>query len=262
MRTLGKKRPKLLIVSDPWNSEARSLAKRFTRLEGKHPDLIAVFGGDGTMLRAIRRYWRRKIPFVGINLGHRGFLMNTVANVTPEFFAGAFIRRTAPLLEVEVTKPDGTKRRAFAFNDAHVRAKPPRAGWFGVEVDGEIRIPKLVADGVLVATAAGSTAYASAMGANPVPIGTEMLVIVGSNVDEPRGWKHGANLPLRSEIVFRTKDPNRSRKIYGVADSTSLGEVIEMRIRSSAAAKAELLLMPDHDLARKLAALQFPGRNC
>lgn len=261
MQTPQGKSPKLLIVTDPWNSDAKSLAKRFAHLESKRPDLIAVFGGDGTMLRAIRQYWRRKIPFVGVNLGHRGFLMSTVANVTPEFFAGPFIRRTAPLLEVEVTKPNGAKRRTFAFNDAHARVKSPRAGWFEIEVDGEIRIPKLVADGVLVSTAAGSTAYATAMGANPVPIGTEVLVVIGSNVAEPRSWKHGANLPLGSEIVFRTKDPGHWRKIYGVSDSTSLGEIVEMRIRSSKTAKAELLLVPDHDLARKLALLQFPNRD-
>ncbi len=261
MRTSKEKPPKLLIVSDPWNSEAKALAKRFSHLEGKRPDLIAVFGGDGTMLRAIRRYWRRKIPFVGINLGHRGFLMNTVVEVTPKFFNGAFIHRRAPLLEVEIKKPNGAKRRTFAFNDAHVRVRSPRAGWFEVEVDGEIRIPKLVADGVLVATAAGSTAYATAMGANPVPIGTEVLIVVGSNVSEPRSWKHGANLPLGSEVVFRTKDPDRWRKIYGVADSASLGEVVEMRIRSSKTAAVELLLMPDHDLARKLVQLQFPNRD-
>ncbi len=261
MRTSKKKPPKLLIVSDPWNSEARVLAKRFAYLERKRPDLIAVFGGDGTMLRAIRRYWRRKIPFVGINLGHRGFLMNTANGVTPEFFTGAFIRRRAPLLEVEATKPNGTKRRTFAFNDAHVRVRLPRAGWFEVEMNGEVRIQKLVADGVLVATAAGSTAYATAMGANPVPIGTDVLIVVGSNVSEPRSWKHGANLPIGSEIVFRSKDPSRFRKAYGVADSTSLGEVVEMRIRSSKTASVELLLMPDHDLARKLAQLQFPNRD-
>src|SRR3989344_882800 len=261
MKPLENGLPHLLIVADPMNSDAKSLAKRFAHLESNRPDLIAVFGGDGTMLRAIRRYWRRKIPFVGINLGHRGFLMSTVTSVTPEFFAGQFIHCTSPLLEIEAVKPNGSMRRTFAFNDAHVRARSPRAGWFEVEVDGEVRIPKLVADGVLVSTAAGSTAYATAMGANPVPIGTEVLIAVGSNVAEPRGWKHGANLPLGSEIVFRTKDPSRWRKIYGVVDSVSLGEVVEMRIRSSKTAKVELLLTPDHDLARKLATLQFPNRD-
>ncbi|MBI2054851.1 MAG: NAD(+)/NADH kinase [Candidatus Sungbacteria bacterium] len=261
MRPRGRKSLKLLIVADPWNADAKFLAKRFAHLESKRPDLIAVFGGDGTMLRAIRRYWRRKIPFVGVNLGHRGFLMSTVADVTPEFFAGPFIHRTVPLLEIEVTKPNGAKRRTFAFNDAHVRVKLPHAGWFEIEVDGEVRIPKLVADGVLVSTAAGSTAYATAMGANPVPIGTEVLVVVGSNVAEPQGWKHGANLPLGSEVVFRTKDSSSWRKIYGVADSTGLGEITEMRIRSSKTAKVELLLTPDHDLARKLALLQFPNQG-
>lgn len=252
--------PKLLIVTDPWNADAKVLAKRLADMESKHPELIVVLGGDGTMLRAIRRYWRKGLPFVGINLGHRGFLMNTVRDVGSEFFKGPFIRRTSPLLEIEAVKPDGTRRRTFAFNDAHARVNVPRAGWFEVSIDGEVRLPKLVADGILVATAAGSTAYATAMGAKPVPVGTEVLIVVGSNVSDPPNWKGGANLPLDSEVVIRNADRERWRKIWGVADSTSLGEVVEMTIRSSKSAKVELLFTPDHDLRKKLAMLQFP--NC
>ena len=253
--------PKLLIVTDPHNPEAELSAKRFADLASTDPNLIVVFGGDGTMLHAIRRYWRKKIPFLGINLGHRGFLMNSMNDLTHEFFTREFITRTSPLLEVEVTKPNGKTRRSFAFNDAHVRVKSPRAGWFEVSIDGEIKIPKLVADGVLVSTAAGSTAYANSMGANPVPIGTEVLIVVGSNVSEPRSWKAGANLPLDSEITFRTKDRSHFRKIYGVSDSTSLGEVVEIKVQSSKTARAELLFTPDHDLRKKLVALQFPSCN-
>lgn len=257
MKTIA---PKLLIVTDPRNPEAKMFAKRFASFESQDPDMILVFGGDGTMLHAIRRYWRKKIPFLGINLGHRGFLMNTVSDITHEFFTREFVTQTSSLLEVEVTKPNGKKYRSFAFNDAHVRVKSPRAGWFEVLVDGEVKIEKLIADGVLVSTAAGSTAYANSMGANPVPIGTEVLIVVGSNVSEPRGWTNGANLPLDSEIIFRTKDPSRFRKIYGVSDSTSLGEVVEMKIRSSKSARVQLLFIPNHDLRKKLTALQFP--NC
>jgi NAD kinase len=67
-------------------------------------------------------------------------------------------------------------------------------------VNGVTRFPRLMADGVLAATAAGSTAYARAMGAKPIPIGTDLLVLAGSNVFDPPHWRQGANLPTTAVI--------------------------------------------------------------
>ncbi|MDP3727798.1 MAG: NAD(+)/NADH kinase [bacterium] len=223
------------------------------------PTVIVVVGGDGIMLHAVREFWRRRTPFFGINAGHLGFLMNEVrpGEIGSDFFARQFILRSSPLLFVEAVAPDGAVRHAHAMNDAYVAVEQGKTGWFEIEVDGEVRIPRLVGDGALVATAAGSTAYARAMGANPVPIGTEVLLTVGSNVAEPIGWK-SANLPQDSSVIFRTADPSRWRKTFGYADGVALGEVVELRVRSSRIAAAELLFLPENDIRKKLARTQFP----
>lgn len=249
--------PRFLIVRDSENPVSERMARSLGGYESEKPEAILVIGGDGMMLHAIRRYWRKRLPFVGLNAGHRGFLMNN-SHSASKIFDHDLIVRSSPLLEVTATKPDGKTRTAYAFNDAHVRVKSPRAGWFEVVIDGEVRLPKLVADGVLVATAAGSTAYANSMGAHPVPVGTEVLIVVGSNVSEPASWRSGANVPLDSEIVVRNADSTRWRKIYGVADSANLGEVAEMRIRASEH-RVRILFTPDNDLRKKLAVLQFPA---
>lgn len=253
--------PRLLIFADPHNKKALELKNKLKHLEDKeHPNLIVVLGGDGTMLHVIRENWRMRLPFLGINMGNLGFLLNDVhGNVSEKMFSDNFILRHAPLIAVDARHKDGSCSKSLAFNDAFVHADPGMAGWFEVEINGQTRIEKLVSDGVLAATPAGSTAYARSMGANPVPIGTDVIVIVGSNVMFPDGWRHGANVTADSNIVFRNADKSGKRKIYGFVDTKKLGEIEEMKIRSSKIAAAEILFVETHDIQIKLDRLQFPG---
>jgi NAD kinase len=65
-----------MTVFDERNPRAAEVADRYRRFAGDPPDLILVIGGDGTMLHAIRQHWRLRVPFLGLNAGHLGFLMN------------------------------------------------------------------------------------------------------------------------------------------------------------------------------------------
>src|SRR5207253_1491546 len=68
--------PRLLIEYDERNEKAGKIAVEYRRFVSGRPNLILVIGGDGTMLHAIRRHWRLRIPFLGLNAGHLGFLAN------------------------------------------------------------------------------------------------------------------------------------------------------------------------------------------
>ncbi len=175
-----------LVIFDPDSPEAVRLARTVGPSEPDRPNLIVVIGGDGTMLRAIRREWRRRVPFYGINTGHLGFLLNADP-------PGAFARRglrlaQLPLLRVDVESAEGTEDTELAFNDAWVERAAGQAAWLEVRINGMQRVERLVADGALVATAAGSTSYARAMGAPPLPLGTQALLLVGSIVFTPWFW--------------------------------------------------------------------------
>lgn len=252
--------PRLLIVANSYNGEALALAERLVSLENRpHPNLIVSIGGDGTMLHAIKDNWRLRLPFFGVNTGHLGFLLNDVKReIDDEFFKQEFVGRSSPLLHVRTEHPDGSAKERLAFNDAWAQPAPGKTGWFEVRIDDEPRIPRLMGDGVLVSTAAGSTAYARAMGANPLPLGTDLLIVVGSNVAEPLHWRTGANLPIESVVEFRSADKTGYRKIYGFVDGESVGEITSMRIRKSFIAAAELAFLYDHDIRRKVALTQFP----
>src|SRR5205823_8694325 len=94
----------------------------------------------------------------------------------------------------------------LAFNDGWVERATGQTAWVRLQVNGEEVLPKVVADGVLVATAAGSTSYARAMGATPVPFPVPALLLVGSNVLSPDGWKP-AVWGMDAEVEMTTLDP-------------------------------------------------------
>lgn len=251
--TLERCRP--MIVADPWNQKATERAKGFPPSDTETPNLIIVLGGDGTMLRAIREHWRRRVPFYGINTGHLGFLLNSEAS--PSMFDQQLILEQLALLWVETVGPDGEKKSSLAFNEAWVERATGQTAWIRVSVNGRERIPKLVADGILVATAGGSTSYARAMGATPLPLSTPAMVLVGSNVLTPTYWKP-VLLSLDSLIEFATLDPDK-RPLQGFIDGQPQGIVHSMRIRVSRVAAVELAFDSYHDPAEKLARIQFPA---
>lgn len=246
--------PRLMIFGDPQNPESRSICNHLAKYVDEDPEVIVVVGGDGTMLRAIREHWRRRLPFFGLNTGHLGFLLNDRSDL--EFWKDELVLYQLPLLRVDLETLDGTRHMGLSFNDAWVERGTGQTAWIELRVNGEVRIPRVVADGMLVSTAAGSTSYARAMGATPIPLHTPVIVLVGSNVLMPLNFKT-AVLPRDSEIEMRTIDPNK-RPLQAYLDGVSYGRVRWIRIRVSRIAAAELAFSAEYDPAAKLAAIQFP----
>ena len=243
-----------LIVSDEWNEKSREMRKKLPLENSDDPNIILVVGGDGTMLRAIRKLWRKRLPFFGINTGHLGFLLNS--GLPPELVGQSLIVEQLSMLRVETLGLDGEQKISLAFNEAWVERGTGQTAWIEVAVDGRVRLNKMVADGALVSTAAGSASYARAMGAAPLPLSTPALLLVGSNVLYPVFW-HPAVLPLNSEVEFRTLDPVK-RPLNGFVDGVPQGKVSWMSVKTSNIAAVELAFDPRHDPAEKLARIQFP----
>jgi NAD kinase len=247
-------RRRYLVVADEWNGKSRTVRERLTEYGHDDPELIVVVGGDGTMLRAIRQHWRRRVPFFGINTGHLGFLLNDFPQADP--YEKDLVLYHLPLLLVEVHSLDGGSTSELAFNDAWVERATGQTAWLKLLVNDVERIEKLVADGVLIATAAGSTSYARAMGATPLPLYTSALLLVGSNVLNPPQWRPVV-LPADSRIEVRTHDPVK-RPLNAFIDGIPQGNVQAIHARVSNIAAVELAFLPDHDPSLKLAKLQFP----
>jgi NAD kinase/nicotinic acid mononucleotide adenylyltransferase len=247
-------RLRYMVVADERNTESRGVAERLAAHSHDDPELIVVVGGDGTMLRAIRQHWRRRVPFFGINTGHLGFLLNDSTDSDPN--EQDLLLYHLPLLRIEVESLEDRRTGALAFNDAWVERATGQTAWLKLLVNDLERIEKLVADGVLVATAAGSTSYARAMGATPLPLYTTALLLVGSNVLHPPQWRPVV-LPFDSRIEVRTHDPVK-RPLKAFIDGIPQGDVQALHARVSNMAAVELAFLPNHDPSLKLAKLQFP----
>ena len=254
------KEPRVLLEVADRNPKACEWAERFRQYERRdNPNCVLVIGGDGTMLHAIQKHWRLRVPFYGINAGHVGFLMNDASEALRQFPPPELIARQMPMLYAGMELHDGTVEAGLSFNDAWVERATGQSAWVRVSVNNQVRLPKVVCDGVLTSTAAGSTAYAMSMGAQPLLADTPAWLLVGSNVMQPLNWK-SALMSLDSIVEVRSLDPEK-RPLNGYLHGVLMGEVSAMTVRISRIAAAELAFNPNHDLAEKIAQIQFPMPN-
>ncbi len=247
-----------LALADPEKPDAMHLAAQIQAAAPPGPPTcIAVIGGDGFFLEMLRAHGRRRLPFVGLNAGHRGFFMNRLPPDPRAFFARTDLRmRRTPFLRVRIERADGSAREHVAVNDAWLERASGQTAWLRVSVDGQERIACLRADGAIVATPIGSTGYVRAMGAAPL-FDVPGLVLAGSNVDQPLGWKP-VNLPSDTMIRFELLDADK-RPVRAMVDSLDLGPAAAMEVRGSRTAAAELVFAPEDDLPVKRLAFQFPS---
>ena len=135
---------------------------------GRDAELIAVVGGDGTLLSQSRRFADRGVPILGINAGRLGFLAEFTADAVEQhaadlFGGGTLSLRRVPMLRVDIAGP-GSPWHAHCLNEAVVTAGPPyRVIELCLSIDGGSG-PVIRGDGVIVSTTLGSTAYNASAG--------------------------------------------------------------------------------------------------
>jgi NAD kinase len=246
---------RLKLVYDERNDKARGFAEQFHRYETSDPTHILAIGGDGTMLQAIRDHWRLRLPFIGLNAGTLGFLMNE--SLPTELEESELVLYRMPMLRVDTETADGKRSRSLACADAWVERDSGQAAWLRIDVDGRTQVPRVVGDGLLVATPSGSSAYARAMGATPVPLTAPVLTLAGSNVFRPRFWRP-VTLPETAVVSITSLDHNGKRPIRGFIDGRPSGTMRSMDIRVSSIAAVELAFTPEFDLSARLLRSMFP----
>lgn len=131
-------------------------------------DLVIVLGGDGTLLSAARAVGPRETPLLAVNLGGLGFMMTTRAeelfDELGRVLEGSFSIQSRRVLEGEVVREGRSLQRYFALNDVVVnKLAIARLLHLDVFVDDEF-VCRYRADGLIISTPTGSTAYSLAAG--------------------------------------------------------------------------------------------------
>ncbi len=152
------------------------------------------------MLNAVSQHHHRRIPLVGLNAGTLGYLHNdgSITELEERLERGLYRLYRQPLLHVEFTTQDGLTRNAHTFNEAFLRAVGDQAAWMRVVIDGVEQFGRLVGDGLMVSTPAGSTGWAYALGATSVMIGTSQVILTAdAATHNDRRWV-SAPLPMHA----------------------------------------------------------------
>lgn len=218
-------------------------------------EVIVALGGDGFMLHCLHQYQQYHLPIYGINRGTVGFLMNSFSD--EDLLERVNCAREQHLypLRMDAINIDGKTTQALAFNEVSITRKSQQAANIEIIIDGKTRLEKLVSDGVLVATPAGSTAYNLSVHGPIIPLGSHILALTPISPFRPRRWR-GALLPHNVTIDFINTDPHK-RPISATADSYEVLNVQSVRIVEDQQQFVSLLFDRHHSLEERIIREQF-----
>ena len=245
-----------LASEHPGSLEAvAELERRYGRADPQSAEVLVVLGGDGFMLHTLHEHVGLDLPVFGMRLGDVGFLMNRYApEDLPERIRAARAVTLNPLSMSSVDM-DGQHHQAVAFNEVSLLRQINQAAQIRILVNGHVRLDRLVADGVLVATAAGSTAYNLSAHGPILPVGTEAVVLTPISPFRPRRWQ-GAILPADAEIAFEVLHPER-RPVSATADYDEVRNVVRVEVKLNRSIAPRLLFDPEHSLEERIINEQF-----
>ena len=230
--------------------------------EAADADVLVALGGDGFMLQTLHRHGALGIPVYGLKHGSVGFLMNHLRDDgVPDPGAGLRERiadaQPAVLrpLEMAVQTESGATVGSLAYNEVSLLRQTRQAAHLAIDLNGKTRLDELIADGVMVATPAGSTAYNYSAQGPILPLGSALLALTPIAAFRPRRWR-GALLKADTEVRFRVLDPYK-RPVSATADSHEVRDVVEVTIRESRDRTVTLLFDPEHNLEERILSEQF-----
>jgi NAD+ kinase len=231
------------------------LRARYKTVAPEQGDVIVALGGDGFMLETLHRYRERDVPFYGMHRGSVGFLMNGYgANGLEERLARAQPVAVHPL-EMTATDHAGTAHAAIAINEVSLVRQGRQAAKLRITVDETVRLDELMADGVLVATPVGSTAYNLSAHGPIIPLSAEVLALTPISAFRPRRWR-GALLPHQAKVRFDVLEIER-RPVSAAADFTEIDDVRSVSVREAAEISFTMLFDPEHNLEERVLKEQF-----
>ena len=257
MSWIGSK-PRLACVASNAAAARAALADLAARYELVDPDdceVIVALGGDGLLLHAIHEHLQLGRPIFGMNRGTVGFLMN-------QYRPDGLLERIAAATPISVhplrmaaTHADGRSSPALAFNEVAVTRSSAHSANLRLSIDGVERMARFMGDGLIVATAAGSTAYNLSAHGPIIPLGSNLLAVTPVSPFRPRRWK-GALVPHTAEIVVENLDADK-RPLAATADFHELFHVVSVTIREDASTTVQLLFDADHSLEERIITEQF-----
>ena len=220
----------------------------------KNAEVIIVSGGDGFMLKTMKKFNKFKKPFYGINCGSVGFLMNKYIMKKIEYkIKKAKIIQINPLQII--TRSKGNKRNTFlAINELSLLRQSKQTALLKLIVYKKILIKKLIGDGVMISTPAGSTAYNLSVNGPILSLNSKNLAITPISPFRPRRWK-GKIISDKAKISIINLDPQK-RPVAAVADNNEIRNVVSVSASVNKKIKFKILFNSSESLFKKIKSEQ------
>ena len=250
--------PRIAFVASQADEAQRALSAltaSHAQCEPAEADVLVALGGDGFMLQTLHRHGHLGKPVYGMKLGTVGFLMNQHRSdaLLPR------IARAEPAvlrpLEMTAETEAGTRVTSLAYNEVSLLRQTRQAAHLRIDLNGITRLEELVADGVILSTAAGSTAYNFSAHGPILPLGSQVVALTPIAAFRPRRWRGAllrSDTQVRLEVLDRYKRP-----VSATADSHEVRDVAEVLVREAAEGTVTLLFDRGHNLEERILNEQF-----
>ena len=244
---------KIQIISDLNQKSLKiksQLLRKLNASKSVRPDIIIVIGGDGFMLQTLKKYKESKKFFYGINSGNYGFLMNKFSSKT--IIKNLFKANTVTISPLEMIVRNGKNqiRKYLAINEVSILRQSRQAASLSIDYGSKQIIKRLVSDGVLVSTPAGSTAYNLSVHGPILSLNSKKLSISPISPFRPRRWQ-GKIVSDNSRIVIKNLNPKK-RPISAVADNIEVRNAKKIIVKTNKRIKFNLLYDKNKSLQKKI----------
>ena len=240
-------------------AEAQLALQQLVELYGNHnpadADVVVALGGDGLMLQTLHEQMRTGKPIYGMHRGTVGFLMNEFSTHDLHARLAAAKESVIHPLLMRATDVHGVIHIYHAFNEVALFRQTHQAARLRILIDERERMAELAADGVLVATPAGSTAYNLSVQGPIIPINAPLLALTPISPFRPRRWR-GALLPNTAYVVIEVLESDK-RPVAAVADHDEARDVRRVEVLSDKTIAMRMLFDPGHSLEERILSEQF-----
>src|SRR3954451_8810267 len=255
---MAKRYDKIAFVASP-GAEPQSALKQLVDTYGNHDaataDVVVALGGDGLMLQTLHRHMHTGKPIYGMHRGTVGFLMNEFSTIDLQSRLEAARESLINPLKMRATDIRGQVHIHHAINEVALFRQTHQAAHLRILIDERERMAELIADGVLVATPAGSTAYNLSAQGPILPINAALLALTPISAFRPRRWR-GALLPNTAHVVIEVLESEK-RPVAAVADHDEARDVRRVEVLSDKTISMRMLFDPGHSLEERILSEQF-----
>ena len=213
-------------------------------------NIVIVIGGDGFMLNILKKNIRRNYVYYGLNSGNYGFLMNKFS--PKNFFKNLTKSKMITIFPLEMTTKSKNNeiKKKLAINEVSILRQSRQAAYLSIKNESRFIIKRLISDGVLISTPAGSTAYNLSVHGPILNLNSNKISVSPISPFRPRRWK-GKIFNDKTKIVVKNLN-TKKRPISAVADNSEVRNVKSIVIKTNKKIKFNLLYDKNQSLQKKI----------